>query len=388
LIEFPPRFTEPEDAMKILFLGGAGDMAVPALNELARERAKDPARVTAITIVDLNEAKAQASVAKAGLTEITKIVSHDIMDRDWIVAQAREHDVALGFAGPFYVMEKHLGSCCVEAGTPYVSIADDYDAYLSVIELEVEAQRRNVKLLTGWGNSPGITQMLARAGYNAIHRPRKINVNWTAGSNEAVGATNLMHLFHIFHGTTLQTFDGKEVAVPCGGGRKIVEFPAPIGKVPVYYTGHAESVSIPRNLSGLVEVTLHGGVKPPYIPKLVMALEKTGMFNTHSRRKRWAKIFHRIESLFSFGGPDKSVGRIEVSGEDLQGLEVKKCYTYVGHIAELTAFPAVQAALWLKAGKFDKLPGGVYSGERLLTVPEPFLEELVARGLDIREQPC
>jgi saccharopine dehydrogenase-like NADP-dependent oxidoreductase len=197
-----------------------------------------------------------------------------------------------------------------------------------------------------------------------------------------VGATNLMHLFHIFNGTTLQTFRGQEIAVPTGEGRKMVEFPYPMGWLPVYYTGHAESVSLPRNLPGLEEATLHGGVQPPYIPSLVKGLSKTGLFKTHERRKRAAGFFHRIENWFSAGGLDKSVGRVDVYGIHKKKA-VYRYYTYIGHIAQITSVPAVQGLVWLLQGKFDNKPGGVYSAERLLDNPDPFLAELVERGLEI-----
>jgi saccharopine dehydrogenase-like NADP-dependent oxidoreductase len=194
--------------------------------------------------------------------------------------------------------------------------------------------------------------------------------------------TNLMHLFHIFNGTTLQTFRGKEIPVPTGEGRKMVEFPYPMGWLPVYYTGHAESVSLPRNLPGLEEATLHGGVQPPYIPTLVKTLSKTGMFKTHERRRKAAEFFYKIEGMFAAGGLDKSVGRIDVYGMH-EGKAVYRYYTYIGHIAVLTAVPAVQAACWLEDNKFKGKPGGVYSGDRLLDKPDEFLSELISRGLEI-----
>lgn len=364
--------------MKVLVLGGAGDMAIEALRELTKEKAK----VKSITIVDLNVEKGERTVAELGLSQIATVVGHDLMDREWLVKTVKEHTVVLGFAGPFYVFEKYVGEVCIEAKTDYISIADDYDAYLAIWELDAAAKKAGVKLLTGWGNSPGITQMLARKGYNSMEHARRINVHWAAGSNETVGATNLMHLFHIFNGTTLQTFRGVEQPVETGTGKKIVDFPYPMGPLPVYYTGHAESVSLPRNLPGLEEATLHGGVQPPYIPKLVRTLSKAGLFKTHERRKAAANFFHKIEGMFAAGGLDKSVGRIDVYGVD-KGQAVYRYYTYIGHIAMLTSLPTVQAAIWLKEGKFDKKPGGVYSAERLLDNPDPFLSELIERGLEI-----
>lgn len=364
--------------MKILLLGGAGDMAVEALRELNRT----PKKVKLVTIADLNPQKATATIEKLGLKYSTEIVQHDIYDRDWLIAEAKKHNVVLGFAGPFYKTEAYCAEACLAAKTPYVSIADDYDAFLEAFKLDDAARQAGVKLLTGWGNSPGLTQILARKGYNSMEHCRRINVNWAAGSNEDVGATNLMHLFYILSGTTLQTIRGKEIQVKTGEGRKMVDFPYPMGWLPVYYTGHAESVSLPRNLPGLEEATLHGGVQPPYIVKLVKTLASTGLFNTHERRRKAANFFHKIEGIFAGGGLDKSVGRVDVYGVH-EGKAVYRYYTYIGHIAVLTALPAVQAAQWLVAGKFDKLPGGVYSGERLLEKPDAFLSELIERGLEI-----
>jgi saccharopine dehydrogenase-like NADP-dependent oxidoreductase len=363
------------NAMKILVLGGAGDMARDALDELQKEGA-----VQAVTIADLNLERAKQEAGKRDTRFTACRLDADAHDQ--VVDLMRQHDVTLGFAGPFYYFERRLAEAALEAGKPYISIADDYEAYLDVLTLDEAARAQGVHILTGWGNSPGVTQALARKGYNSMDEPRRINIHWAAGSNEAAGPANLTHLFNIFHGTTLQTIRGREVKVPTGGGRKLVRFPFPMGDLPVYYTGHAESVSIPRNLKGLSEVTLHGGVQPSYIPLLIMALEKTGLFDTHARRKKAAEFFYKIESLFGAGGLDKSVGRVDIYGLD-KGLTAHRTYTYIGHIGQITSIPCTVAALWELSGKFKKAPGGVYSPERLLEDPDPYLAEIMRRGVEI-----
>ena len=361
--------------MKILVLGGAGDMARDALDELDRETGD-----LAITIADLNLDKARREAAGRG--ERVTAQGVDIEDHSRLMELMKQHDITLGFAGPFYYFEKRLARAALEAGRPYVSIADDYEAYLEVMTLEEEARLTGVHILTGWGNSPGITQVLARKGYNSMEEPRRINVHWAAGSNEAAGPANLTHLFNIFHGTTLQTIRGREIRVPTGGGRKVVRFPFPLGELPVYYTGHAESVSIPRNLTGLQEVTLHGGVQPSYIPLMIMVMDKTGLFSTHDRRKKAAEFFYKIERIFGTGGLDKSVGRVDVYGFH-RGKTAHRTYTYLGHIGRITSVPCVVAALWELEGAFRDIPGGVYAPERLLTDPDPFLTEIMRRGVEI-----
>jgi lysine 6-dehydrogenase len=361
--------------MKILVLGGAGDMAKDVLDELQKEKT-----VKQVTIADLNLDRATQESGKRDKRFIAGKL--DANDHARVVEMMKQHDISLGFAGPFYYFEKKLAEMALEAGKPYVSIADDYEAYLDVMMLDEKAKEKGVHILTGWGNSPGITQALARKGYISMDEPKRINVHWAAGSNEAAGPANLTHLFNIFHGTTLQTIRGQEIEVPTGGGRKLVRFPFPMGDLPVYYTGHAESVSMPRNLPGLTEATLHGGVQPSYIPLLIMFINKLGLLSTHEKRKKMANFFYKIESIFGAGGLDKSVGRVDVYGNN-KGKTAHRTYTYIGHIGQITSIPCAVAALWELTGKFKKIPGGVYSSDRLLENPDAFLAEIMKRGVEI-----
>ncbi len=363
--------------MKMIVLGGCADMAVPLLSLL-----KDDAGVTQVTLADINQPQACRLAADCG--DKFQAAFCDATDEENVIRVLQGHQVALSYIGPFYVFEKPLAQCALAARVPYISIADDYDAYLNVLTLEDEAREQGVKLLTGFGNSPGLTQILARKGYNDLAGASRINIHWCAGSDESVGPSNLTHLFHIFNGTTLQTINGREVRVKTGTGKKLVDFPEPIGRNPVYYTGHAESVSLPRNLEGLTEVTLHGGVKPNYIVVLVKLLSRLRLLNSHARRSALARFFHTIEGWFASAGIDKSVGRIDIYGEAEKRIQYKY-FTYVGHIAEITSLPAYLAAKWLCAGQFDHLPGGVYAPERLLEQPEAFIKELKNLGIEIYE---
>jgi hypothetical protein len=169
--------------------------------------------------------------------------------------------------------------------------------------------------------------------------------------------------------------------VKTGTAKKLVEFPEPIGRNPVYYTGHAESVSMPRSMSGLSEATLHGGVKPPSIVSLVKMMSALGLLEKHERRMGLARFFHKIEGWFAAEGIDKSVGRIDA----YSASGGYKYYTYVGHIAELTSAPAYLAMKWLRAGRLDEKPAGVYSADSLFDDPSAFIEELVGMGIAIGE---
>ena len=361
--------------MKVCVLGGCGDMAVVAVRLLNGE-----SDVEEILIADLNEEKAQKFAEEIGAK--ARAVRVDAMDPQNVTDTVKDYDVALGFIGPFYKFEKTIIGACVAAGTPYVSICDDYDAYLEAITVDQAAKDAGVTVIAGLGNSPGITNLLAKKGYQSMDEPEKIHINWAGGSDEAIGPANIRHVLHIFSGHTLQWQDGKEVKVKTGMGRKMVEFPEPMGRIPVYYTGHAESVSVPRNLPGLKEVTLHGGTHPPYIARLATAVGLLGLSNTAKKRDRLANFFLPIEEagIFSKGGVDKSVFRIDAYGKK-DGKSVHHYYSGVGHIADITSIPAVEGALMIARGELNN--PGVHAAESALD-PDTFLPRIEARGVDLR----
>lgn len=361
--------------MKVCVLGGCGDMAVVAVRLLNNEP-----DVEEILIADLNLKKAEKFAEEIGAK--ARAAGVDAMKPETVTEAVRGYDVALGFIGPFYMFEKKIIGACIEAKTPYVSICDDFDAYLEAASLNDAARQAGVTIIAGLGNSPGITNVLAKKGYQSMDEPKKLHIQWAGGSNEAIGLANIKHVLHIFSGHTLQWKNGQEVRVKTGADRRVVEFPEPIGKLPVFYTGHAESVSVPRNLPGLDEVTLHGGTHPAYISRLATIVGLLGLSKTPKRRDRLANFFLPIESagIFSKGGVDKSVFRIDAYGKK-DGKDAHHWYTGVGHIADITSIPAVEGALMIARGELNN--PGVHAAESALD-PADFLPRLEKRGIDLK----
>ena len=115
--------------MKIIVLGGAGDMARRAVRELAAEP-----DVTAVTVADRNLAAADRVASELG-DKVTPVWV-DADDHDALVAAIEGHDAAASGIGPFYLYEAKVATAAIEAGVPYVSLCDDYDAAQAVLELD------------------------------------------------------------------------------------------------------------------------------------------------------------------------------------------------------------------------------------------------------------
>jgi len=357
--------------MKVIVLGGAGAMAEVALDELRKEN------LDQVTIADYDKEAADAKARQLGAPFDSMFL--DANDHAALVKAVAPYDVAMGFIGPFYKYERPIVQAMIEAKTHYVSIADDYDAYLATIGLYDEAEKAGITVITGLGNSPGITNILAKKGYQSMDNPKRINVNWCGGSDEAVGPANVKHVMHIFSGYTLQWMNSQEVKVKTGMGRKLVEFPQPVGTYPIFYTGHAESVSIPRNLPGLEEVTLHGGAKPAWISQLATGFGLMGFTRTPERRETMSRLLTPLLDLFAAGGVDKSVFRVDTFGTH-KGLPCHNYYTGVGHIAFITSIPCVEGALMVGRNQLRKR--GVFAAEAIIN-PDTFLPRIAKRGVEL-----
>ena len=358
--------------MKIIVLGGAGAMARVALEELAAQT-----DVEQVTVADYQSEEACRIAAQWGPR--FKAAKVDANDGGSLVHAIKGHDVALGFIGPFYRYERVIADACIEAGVDYVSIADDFDAYRAVRGLHKKAEDAGVTVVSGLGNSPGITNILAKKGALSMENPERINVHWCGGSDEDVGPANVKHVMHIFEGYTPQWLEGREVLVKTGQGAKTVEFPPPIGMHTVYYTGHAESVSLPENLPDVREVTLHGGIKPSWVARLAYFFGMAGLTSTARRRDVLARILSPALGLFATGGVDKSVFRIDVFGYT-KGQARHHYYTGVGHIAAITSIPCVTGALMLARGEIAR--PGVWAAEAVFD-PDDFLKRIAARGVHL-----
>ena len=177
--------------MRFIVLGGAGDMG----NEAVRFLAAYPG-VTEVMVADLNLKAAQALAQEVGGP--TRACPVNALDHQGLVETIRGYDVALGFIGPFLYFERRQAQAAIDAGVHYVSIADDFEAAREALALDEAARAAGVVVLTGLGNCPGMTNLLAKKGAQAMDQPRRIHISWFGGADDAGGYANYRHAIHIF----------------------------------------------------------------------------------------------------------------------------------------------------------------------------------------------
>ncbi|MER3602245.1 MAG: hypothetical protein C4339_05960 [Nitrososphaerota archaeon] len=356
--------------MKVLVLGGAGDMGSHIVRALASRGAFDEVHVG-----DVNRERGMALAAEAG--ERCRYVHVDARQADQLVRLLRGYDVAVSALGPFYEFGPPLARAALEAGTNYVDICDDYDAAEQILALHEAARSRGMTVITGMGWTPGLSNLLAKYAYERLGGAAQVRVHWVGSAADSRGLAVIMHLLYAITGRVPMYLEGRRSLVEAGSGKEEVLFPEPIGRAFTYYTGHPEPVTLPLYLRGLSSVEVKGGLVPDWQNGLGRFFVKLRLTSTPGRRRRLAELLHRIEDVFRSGGVECSAVRVDVSSPSGSlGLAA------ADRMGRLTALPAALCAELLAKGRVAE--PGCYAPEGCLPAL-PLLVELARQGLGLFE---
>jgi lysine 6-dehydrogenase len=368
---------ESNDMKSIIVLGGAGDMASRAVHELAAEP-----DVGTVTVADCNLEAARTLASALG--NKGSAVWVDANDHDSLVAAIRGHHAAASGIGPFYRYEVQVARAAIEAGVPYTSLCDDFDAVQDVLELDDAAKAAGVTVLTGLGWTPGLSNVLARKAASQFDTVDEINVAWASSASDSEGYAVILHTLHIFTGLVPSFQKGRLVKVRAGSGKEVVLFPPPVGRVNCYHLGHPEPVTIPRFLTGIRTVTLKGGLSEQPLNDLAIWLARLRLTDTPAKKDLLGQIIKAtLPFLSKLGEAEQpcSAVRVDVGGW-ARGTYQQVCYGAAAHMAELTGLPLAIGALMLARGDIA-LPGVV--APEACVEPEPFLAELEGRGVTVHD---
>ena len=362
--------------MKVIALGGAGDMGSYAVRDLAKQD-----EVTELMIADYNDEAAGALARELGPK--CKSMKVDANNPSELVRAIEGYDVATSAIGPFYKYERKVAKGALDAGVNYVSICDDYDAAQSVFELDEEAKKKKVTILTGLGWTPGLSNVLARKGADLLDDVDEITVCWGGSASDSEGYAVILHTIHIFTGFVPSYQNGRTKMVAAGSDREKIRFPEPVGEIYVYNLGHPEPVTIPRFITAR-NVILKGGLSEEELNFIARALAKGHLTGTVTLKDYLGKLIKFLGPvLFQLGKPENPCSAIRVDVTGKKGGEWKH-FTYgaADHMNALTGLPLSIGALMMGRGQIKQK--GVQAPESCIDV-DKFLAELGNRDVRVYE---
>lgn len=210
----------------------------------------------------------------------------------------RGSDLVLNFAGPFFAGANAAARAALDESVPYLDICDDAEGTSAVLALNVEAQAKGIALVTGAGNSPGTSNVLARALIEADDTVDGIRVVWVVRDEDPGGLAPLRHMLHMAVVPCPIWQDGGVMTTP--GFRpstaRTHQLPEPVGEVVAFDTSHPEPITLGRHYPHLRHVSCQGALLP-----------------------RWSNDAFSVLGRIGFGDPDLHV---EIDGQTIEPAEV------------------------------------------------------------------
>ena len=367
-----------------LVLGGAGDMGSAAVRDLVFSG------VERVIVGDFNKVATEKLVerVKGGDTEVEGTYVN-VNDKKNLIDAIVQSDLVINTVGPFYKYENTVVDATMEAGKDYVDICDDHDATLRVLEREKEIAKGKSRILIGMGWTPGITNVLARAGYDSLEATTDINIGWSGSAADASGIAVISHVFHAVTGEVPMYLDGKLEYVPARQFKREIDFPEPISRLETYFVGHPEPITIPRYLKGVNNVTLRGALTPDWQNHLVSQFADIGLTEDKvvkvgnvevSSRDFLASFVHQTMEQFKSGGVEVSGFWVEIIGQK-DGKKTTIEFSGADKMQKLTGWSASIGAQDISRNK--NLRPGLYAPEGAID-PSFFIAELKRRNISVK----
>ncbi len=381
--------------MKAVVFGGAGVQGAFAAKELAKRP-----EITRVIVADVNAEAVRRVAREIGpKAESTAI---DVNDRRQVLSAMSGAKVVANFTGPGFVYAPIVVSAAVEAGVNYVDINDDLDAIPRVLAFDQAARDKGITVLCGMGVSPGMTDLHARLAADKLDRVDEVHIIWVISMIPRPTPANWGHRLSMYASQAPVLKSGKVVYVKGGTGRKVIEWPQPIGRVGHVVVSHAEIAMMPRHIKGIKEITVRGAFSVEALNKLLahlggeLSLASTtplsaggaGVapidFMRHfmaSEEFRQTRVFQQILAREMAIGPCVGV-KMEVMGKK-GGKKTRYTYDYFDSDRNISIYlPAAICAYRIATGQIRQ-PGVIFP-EAL--EPKPIVEELAQRGVKWEER--
>lgn len=359
--------------MKIMVLGGAGDIGSGVVEALCSMN------IDTIVVGDLRYDAAKTvseSMKSSGCNcEAAKVNAIDI---ESLRESSRGVDVVVNTIGPFYKLGFPVARNLVRLGLNFVDVCDDYDAAEKILGLGSEAEGSRVTGINGLGWTPGLSNLLALHGSKSFGEVSAIDICWVGSAADSKGLAVVMHLFHALIGRAPMYLGGSLSLVEAGSGGIEVQFPQPVGRLTLFYTGHPEPLTLPRYIKVRDRVTVRGGLIPPWQNSFAKFLLKALNINNDDKAEKLARAIHRIEGIFRAGGLSISALRVDIYGDS-----GKLSYIAIDRMRRLTGIPAALGAVKIARGRIAG--PGIYPPEALIRDTGEFLEELGRMGIRVTE---
>lgn len=348
-----------------------------------------------LTVADLNLSAARRLAGELGLPA-ERARQFDAADPESVRDVVEGSELVFNGVGPYYRFGLAVARAAVAAGAHYVDICDEYDVAHALVtdrELDVEAQRRGLTVLTGMGASPGLSNLLGAWAVAELDDVDTLDFILGLPLIVDLGTTINAHMLHSLSGTVTQWTDGGYIEVPAWSDPIEVELLGQGGRHVFSSWGHPEAVTLPRFFPQVRRATSRFSWFQPEGNELYRTLDRWGLASDARipgvevpARQVTAALMSTDEGRVGMSVDWGNVAPVNVWHVSAAGTKDGVPTTVVieaeldltrpqENSAALTAIPAAMGVLSLVRGEITRR--GVVAPEAVLA-PEPFLRSAYA----------
>jgi lysine 6-dehydrogenase len=378
--------------MKVLVLG-SGQMGKGAAYDLVKQDS-----VEQIILADIDIKSAEALAKEVGDKAAAEKV--DAKKREQLVKVFSKVDSVISAVS--YTVNVLHTEVAIETETHMCDLGGGWAVVEKQLEMHDQAKDAGVTIVPDCGLAPGMVNVLAREGIEYLDRVESVKIRVGGLQQEPRPPLNYSLIFSV-EGLINEYI---EQCVTLRGGKVTLEdplvgfeeitFPEPFGKLEAFNTSGGTS-TLPRTYEGKVNELDYKTIRYPGHGHKMWCLMKLGLMNSDELEIDGKKIAPRrvLESLLEKNLPPsgKDVTLLRVMVEGWKGTEARNVeYEIIDYFDDVTgltsmmrttSFPASVTAMMMADGRITKR--GVLTPERCIP-PDLFIEELRARGIDIKHR--
>ncbi|MFW9809445.1 MAG: saccharopine dehydrogenase family protein [Candidatus Thorarchaeota archaeon] len=290
----------------------------------------------------------------------------------------------------------------IETGTHMCDLGGNKFVVEKQLELHDQAKDAGVTVVPDCGLAPGMVSVLAREGIEYLDRVEDVKIRVGGLQQEPRPPLNYSLIFSVeglineYIEPCVAIRNGEIVTEDPLVGFEEITFPEPFGKLEAFNTSGGTS-TLPQTYLGKVNNLDYKTIRYPGHGHKMWCLMKLGLMDSEEIDARGVKIAPRqvLESLLEKNLPPsgKDVTLLRVTVEGWKGTEARIVeYETIDYFDEetgltammrTTSFPAAITAMMMADGRISDR--GVLTPERCIP-PAPFIEELRARGIEIKHR--
>lgn len=269
--------------MKIVVVGGIGEVGLEVTRELARRPEVDE-----LVVADIHLDKVREAAATLGSDHLST-VALDIRDRESSLRVLEGADVLMNCTS--FVLFDTVINRAIEAGVNYADlISEPTDEHRRAVA------RAGITGISGLGATPGLSNVLVRHAAEAFDQLDEVHISWTSFRTIAPTPGLLDTIAWELSedcDTRMYFQNGRMERAAAMDGSKLVEFAAPVGPQRVYFVPHTEVTSLPAAFPSLKFCAVRGSWRPELMEHMRI-LGHYGLLARDSVEYTKAQIWERL----------------------------------------------------------------------------------------------